>query len=145
MARSSLSSQKSLFLLLFLAVAPVFTSFEMSMVFFHVMKDSWILASHTGSEIKFLKRISDAVRNESLSERMQVLSPRFVAGEEHIHDTDETRQVLTSQGSARIHRRIITGPIGDPITAYRSRVECLQALVDIVAREYHEPFVIAIA
>lgn len=64
------------------------------------------------------------------------LYPRFVAGENRVDDTDEPRGMLHSEAIGRIRRRIVTGPIGDPITSYRSRVECLQALIDVVDREY---------
>lgn len=102
----------------------------------HILKDSWILSSHFGSEIEFIKKISDTAQNGGLSERTQVLSPRFVAGDGHVSNTDEGRTLLTSKHTARIRRRIVTGPIGDPITTYRSRVECLQAMVDVIDREY---------
>lgn len=103
---------------------------------FHILKDSWILATHEGSEIDHIKNISSKVQTESLDERSQILSPRFVAGENHVDDTAEPRGRLQSNAIGRIRRRIVTGPIGDPITTYRSRVECLQALIDVVDREY---------
>ena len=102
---------------------------------FHILKDSWIRSSHSSSEIEFIKKIAEIVQSEHLGDRAQVLSPRFVAGDEHICDTDNFRHLLTALEPARIHRRIVTGPIGDPITSYRSRVECLQALVDVLDRE----------
>lgn len=105
---------------------------------FHILKDSWILSSNKSSEVQFIKRISTTVQTEALPQRSQVLCPRFVAGEEHIHDTDEARAILTVCSPARIHRRIVTGPIGDPITSYRSRVECLQAVLDVVDRTYYD-------
>ncbi len=102
---------------------------------FHVLKDSWIRSSHSSSEIDFVKKIAKIVQSENLGDRAQVLSPRFVAGDEHICNTDHFRTLLTSAEPARIHRRIVTGPIGDPITSYRSRVECLHALIDVLDRE----------
>ncbi|KJA19870.1 hypothetical protein HYPSUDRAFT_143273 [Hypholoma sublateritium FD-334 SS-4] len=99
---------------------------------FHILKDSWIRSSHSSSEIEFIKKIAEIVQSEHLGDRAQVLSPRFVAGDEHICNTDDFRHLLTALEPAHIHRRIVTGPIGDPITSYRSRVECLQALVDVL-------------
>ncbi|KJA18090.1 hypothetical protein HYPSUDRAFT_45677 [Hypholoma sublateritium FD-334 SS-4] len=102
---------------------------------FHILKDSWVLASHKFSEIEHVKNISSKVQTDSgLDDRSKILSPRFVAGENHVDDTDEPRGLLRRIDIARIRRRIVTGPIGDPITTYRSRVECLQALIDVVDR-----------
>ncbi|KAF9473244.1 hypothetical protein BDN70DRAFT_789678, partial [Pholiota conissans] len=99
---------------------------------FHILKDSWILSTHPDSEIQHIKAISDAVQAADLSTRLQILCPRFVAGEDSVDNTEEARDLAAGMAPARIRRRIITGPIGDPITSFRSRVECLQALLDIV-------------
>lgn len=104
---------------------------------FHILKDSWILATHKGSEIDHIKRINHmAQTTEGLGARFQVLSPRFVAGENHVDDTNEPRGLIPSTYSERIRRRVVTGPIGDPITSYHSRVEFLQALIDVADRKY---------
>jgi hypothetical protein len=103
---------------------------------FHIFKDSWILATHESSEIDHIKKISSIANAEgSTDNRSRFLRPRFVAGEDSVNNTSEPRGFVTTRVPARIRRRIVTGPIGDPITSYRSRVECLQALIDIVDRE----------
>jgi hypothetical protein len=107
---------------------------------FHILKDSWILSTHEGSEIEHIKKISSIAKTVNLDDRARTLSPRFVAGDNRVNDTNEPRGFLTAIGPARIRRRIVTGPIGDPITSYRSRLECLQALIDVVDREYFITF-----
>lgn len=103
---------------------------------FHIFKDSWIISTHENSEIEHIKKISSVANAEGLTDiRSRFLRPRFVAGENHVNDTNEPRGLTGTRSLARIRRRIVTGPIGDPITSYRSRVECLQALIDIVNRE----------
>ena len=102
---------------------------------FHILKDSWADASHDISEIDCLKNIASKVQSEGLDERSKILCPRFVAGEDHVSDTYEPRGRLRGNDVPRIRRRIVDGPIGDPITTYRSRVECLQVLLDVVDRE----------
>jgi hypothetical protein len=103
---------------------------------FHVFKDSWINATHRSSEIDHIKQISSMANAEgSTDNRSRFLRPRFVAGDNHADDTKKPRGPAKTVAPARIRRRIVTGPIGDPITSYRSRVECLQALIDIVDRE----------
>lgn len=103
---------------------------------FHIFKDSWILASHKDSEITHIKNISQTVEAEAVDDRTRLLSPRFIAGEDNIDNTDEPRGLINTNLSPRIRRRIVTGPIGDPITTFRSRVECLQCLIDVVDRKY---------
>ena len=100
----------------------------------HILKDSWTDASRDFSEIECIKNIASKVQSEGLDERSRILSPRFVAGENRVSHTDEPRHLLP-KGVARIRRRVVTGPIGDPITTYRSRIECLQVLLDVVDRE----------
>ncbi|KJA27204.1 hypothetical protein HYPSUDRAFT_198478 [Hypholoma sublateritium FD-334 SS-4] len=125
---------------------------------YHILKDSWVLLSHAkeNSEIARLKLISDKSQEKLLSAlaadktyspskpkkmspesiralRSYLLRPRFVAGDENVADTDTPRHNGTwVQAFPRIRRRTVHGPIGDPITSYRSRVECLQAFIDIV-------------
>jgi hypothetical protein len=103
---------------------------------FHIFKDSWIIATHESSEIDHIKKISSIANAEgSTDNRSRFLRPRFVAGENHVSNTSTPRGYAKILVPARIRRRIVTGPIGDPITSYRSRVECLQVFIDIVDRE----------
>lgn len=131
---------------------------------FHVLKDSWILLSHAqeNSEVKVLKHISakakeklafhiaeEKMTSDSAEETMasdalnsQVrsyfLRPRFVAGDEEVFNTNTPRSdgLTWVQAYPRVRRRVVDGPIGDPITSYRSRVECLQAFIDIMDGKY---------
>ena len=66
---------------------------------FHILKDSWILATHMGSKIDHIKKISATVQAKGLDEHFQILRLRI-------------------------------------FTLYRSHVECLQALINVVECEY---------
>lgn len=92
----------------------------------HIFKDLWILASHAISEIHnlqlYIKKVSK-VGVEAF--RFPHLTPRFIAGDNHVNDTDATRGLVTKLEAARIHCHIVTGPIGDPITSYLLRIECI--------------------
>lgn len=106
---------------------------------YHVFKDSWILLSHAkeNSEIKHLKRISaKATERRDKSFRSYLLQPRFIAGEEEIANTNTPRGCAWVNVQARIRRRMINGPIGDPLTSYCSRIECLQVFIDVVDGKY---------
>ncbi|KJA25405.1 hypothetical protein HYPSUDRAFT_134901 [Hypholoma sublateritium FD-334 SS-4] len=101
---------------------------------YHICKDSWILLSHAkdNSEIEHLKLISKkAKENRAKSPRAYLLHPRFVAGDGAVYNSNSTRAYATVVTPARIRRRMIIGPIGDPLTSYRSRVKCLQVFIDV--------------
>ncbi|KJA13142.1 hypothetical protein HYPSUDRAFT_149871 [Hypholoma sublateritium FD-334 SS-4] len=104
---------------------------------YHMLKDSWVLLSHAedNSEIERLQLISenDLSPDSIKAIRSYLLRPRFIAGDESVADTNTPRHNGTwIQAFPRVRRRTVHGPIGDPITSYRSRVECLQAFIDIV-------------
>lgn len=125
---------------------------------YHMLKDSWVLHSHAqeNSEIQHLSHISAQAKTKLLLEltkdqgfshsakekmssdsvkalRSYLLRPRYIAGDENVADTNTPRHDGTwVQVYPRVRRRAVYGPIGDPITSYRSRVECLQAFIDIV-------------
>jgi hypothetical protein len=97
----------------------------------HILKDSWILASHTTSEITHLKTIQQAIKDCD-NARLQHLHPRIIAGEDLIDDTNTVRNASSQRPPIRIRRRIVTGPIGEPITSFRSRREFIQVMLDTV-------------
>lgn len=104
---------------------------------FHILKDSWVLSDHTSSEIDNIKKISRMVETSpNLPPSFRALCPRFVAGDDKIYCTDDPRNQLSSLCVGRTRRRIVTGPIGDPITSYSSRVELLQSFIDITQRRF---------
>ncbi|KAF9482353.1 hypothetical protein BDN70DRAFT_801610 [Pholiota conissans] len=97
---------------------------------YHIFKDSWAPKSpDTESEIDHIKKISSAA--QGLPDRFRILCPIFVAGEDNVDDTAKLRR-LYKLHNTRIRRRMVIGPIGDPITSYRSRVEFLQVMIDAV-------------
>lgn len=126
---------------------------------YHMLKDSWVYHSHASgnSEVECLKLIDKHSREEFAADladedifssilpksdlsadairaiRSYLLRPRYVAGDDNIADTNTPRHGGTwVQAFPRIRRRTVHGPIGDPITSYRSRAECIQAFIDIV-------------
>jgi hypothetical protein len=60
------------------------------------------------------------------------MHPRFVVGEEIGDSTNTRRGRLTDMPPERLHRRAVTGPVGDPLTSFRSREEFLKVLLDCV-------------
>jgi hypothetical protein len=60
------------------------------------------------------------------------MHPRFIVGEEMGDSTDERRGRLTNKPPECLHRRVVTGPVGDPLTSFRSHEEFVQVLLDCV-------------
>lgn len=103
-----------------------------------ILKDSWILTVYNISEVNNLQKINEAAREVGTDPRLQALLPKLIVGDNDVANTSVLRGILPSdpEGSIRQRRRFVTGPIGDPITTYCSRVECIQAFIDIADRKY---------
>jgi hypothetical protein len=101
---------------------------------FHILKDAWLLVDHGISEITVLSKIHDILENDSSEDAKthRSMHPRFIVGEEIGDSTKARRGRLTDTPPDRVHRRVVTGPIGDPLTSFRSREEFVQVLLDCV-------------
>ena len=101
---------------------------------FHVLKDAWLLADHGISEINILSSISNTLKNDPSTDAQKYRSmhPRFVVGEEIGDSTNTRRGRLADSPPERLHRRVVTGPVGDPLTSFRSREEFIKVLLDCV-------------
>jgi hypothetical protein len=45
---------------------------------------------------------------------------------------DSTRHYRSARCSRRIHRRIVTSPVGDPITSFKSKKEFINIMISII-------------
>jgi len=101
---------------------------------YHILKDAWLLADHGISEIDVLSTISNTLKNDpsANAQKCRSMHPRFVVGEEMRNSTNTPRGRLPNSPPKRLHRRVVTGPIGDPLTSFRSRKEFVQVLLDCV-------------
>lgn len=98
---------------------------------FFVMKDSWILTGRILSEIEFIQHIGRLIQGEEDGYLFQHSCPTYCIGQENVWSTDIIRGKLPGSPT-RVQRRIVTGPIGDPITSFRSKKEFVSVLLDIV-------------
>jgi len=114
----------------------------------HILKDAWLLADHGISEIDILSTISDALKNDPSinAQKYRSMHPRFVVGEEMGDSTNTQRGRLADMPPERLHRRVVTGPVGDPLTSFCSREEFVQVLLDCVdcksSIQYHSHLLI---
>ena len=100
----------------------------------HILKDAWLLADHGISEIDILSTISDTLKSDPgiNAQKYRSMHPRFVVGEEMGDSTNMRRGRLINMPPERLHRRVVTGPVGDPLTSFRSREEFVQVLLDCI-------------
>jgi hypothetical protein len=101
---------------------------------FHILKDAWLLADHGISEINILSSISNTLKNDSSpdAKKYRSMHSRFVVGEEIGDSTNMRRGRLANMPPERLHRRVVTGPVGDSLTSFRSREEFVKVLLDCV-------------
>jgi hypothetical protein len=101
---------------------------------FHILKDAWLLVDHGISEISVLSSINDVLEKDSSEDAKTYRSmhPRFIIGEDIGDSTKARRGRLTQPPPDRVHRRVVTGPVGDPLTSFRSREEFVKVLLDCV-------------
>ncbi|KAF8157510.1 hypothetical protein BJ912DRAFT_859288 [Pholiota molesta] len=101
---------------------------------YHILKDAWLLVDHGISEITVLSDINSVLEADSSDDAKAYRSmhARFIVGEELGDSTDARRGKLTPKPPSRVHRRVVTGPVGDPLTSFRSREEFIKVLLDCV-------------
>ncbi len=99
---------------------------------YFILKDSWILASNSVSEIEFIKYINKAIKEHPQGHLFRNSCPSYRIGQESVASTDTVRTMLTGRPPARIRRRIVTATIGDPITSFRSKREFVAVFIDLV-------------
>lgn len=98
---------------------------------FCILKDSWTLAGRVASEVDFIRNIDRAVQEDPSGYLFKHSCPSYIIGQEAVCSTDAIRGVLM-KSPTRIQRRIVTGPIGDPLTSFRSKKEFVSVLLDVV-------------
>ena len=98
---------------------------------FYVLKDSWIQQVDVVSEIEFIKHIEKVLHEDPDGRFLKHAHSRYYIGQECVCSTDAIRGLLPKPPT-RVQRRIVTGPIGDPITSFRSKHEFVSIMLDIV-------------
>ena len=101
---------------------------------YHILKDAWLLTNQGMSEIDILSSICDKLKKDSSpdAQRFQLMHPRFIVGEEIGDSTTERRGRLADLPPEHLHRRVVTGPVGDTLTSFCSRQEFVKVLLDCV-------------
>jgi hypothetical protein len=90
----------------------------------YVMKDSWVRKDRIRNEVAHLCMMKD---HKELEDRI----PTLICGGGVVITgiKDSTRRYRSAHCFHRIHRRIVTSPVGEPITCFRSNSLIRRALV----------------
>lgn len=98
----------------------------------YVLKDSWIQGDRVESEVDHLRLMLG-------HDKIKLKVPTFIAGGDVMIDgvKDSTTiyrgsGLLGRLGNQRIHRRILSTPIGEPLTSFRSKKEFIMAMVTVI-------------
>jgi Fungal protein kinase len=102
-----------------------------------ILKDSWVLGDLVESEIVHLRAM---IEHSEIESRV----PTFAdGGDVKINGITDSTANYRGHGlvgyhhNQRVHRRIVTGPVGTPLTTFRSKKEFVSALIDVVSGRCH--------
>lgn len=103
---------------------------------YYVLKDSWPLKSEPFSEIRHLLTINQTIMEDTeMRDTLKHTYPVLIISQE-LGDCTELRRIeLYDKPLPRVHRRIVTKAIGDPLTSFRSKFELCSIFCDVVACE----------
>ena len=104
---------------------------------FFVLKDSWIQQASKALEIQLIRHIEKIVGEDPDGPFFKHAHQQYYIGQESICITDTIRGLLPDKPLMHVQRRIITGPIGDPITSFHSKHEFVTIMLDIVNCEFY--------
>jgi hypothetical protein len=100
----------------------------------YILKDSWPLESRPFSEIRHLLKINQTILNDTKEQSaLKHTYPILIVGQELGDSTQARRDEIPDKPTSRVHRRIVTQPVGDPLTSFRSKYELCTVLADVVA------------
>ena len=93
----------------------------------YIMKDSWVLEDRNNNEVRHLRRMAT---HKELEGRV----PTLICGGDVVINgfKDSTQRYQSGSCTHRIHRRIVTSPIGESITSFKTKKEFIRVLMNII-------------
>jgi len=93
----------------------------------YIMKDSWVREDGIHNEIAHLRRMAS---HEELKGRV----PTLICGGDVVINgiNDSTNRYRSGSCFHRVHRRIVTSPIGESIISFKSKREFIRAMISII-------------
>ena len=95
----------------------------------YILKDSWVREDRIHNEVTALRRMKG-------HKGLEGCVPTLICGGDIIiNGVEDSIRRYRSHGARcthRIHRRIVTSPVGKPITSFKSKKEFIQAMISII-------------
>jgi hypothetical protein len=93
----------------------------------YIMKDSWVREDRIRNEVAHLSRMKD-------HKELKDCVPTLICGGDVVINgiKDSTRRYRSAHCSHRIHRRIVTSPVGEPITSFKSKKEFIKVMMSVI-------------
>ena len=93
----------------------------------YIMKDSWVREDRNNNEVCHLRKM---IPHKELKGRV----PTLICGGDVVIGgfKDSTQRYRSPRRTHRIHRRIVTSPIGESITSFKTKKEFIHALINII-------------
>jgi hypothetical protein len=93
----------------------------------YIMKDSWVREDGLHNEVAHLRRMAC---HEELKGRV----PTLICGGDVVINgvNDSTGRYRSGRCFHRVHRRIVTSPIGESITSFKSKREFIRVMISII-------------
>ena len=93
----------------------------------YIMKDSWIREDRANNELAHLRNM---LSHKKLKDRV----PTLICGGDVVVGgfKDSTKHYRIARWTHRIHRRIVTSPVGDPITSFKTKKEFIRVLINVI-------------
>jgi hypothetical protein len=93
----------------------------------YILKDSWVREDRSQNEVAHLRKMRD-------HKELDGLVPTLICGGDVVINgiKDSTRRYRSAPCYHRIHRRIVTSPVGEPITSCKSKKEFIRVMISIL-------------
>ena len=92
----------------------------------YIMKDAWAREDDFHNEVAHLHRMSS---HEELKDRVPTL---VCGGDVVINGVNDSTERYRRSGSHRIHRRIVTSPIGESIVSFKCKKEFIRVMMSVI-------------
>jgi hypothetical protein len=93
----------------------------------YIMKDSWVREDRNNNEVAHLRKM---LSHKELKDRV----PTLICGGDVVVNgfKDSTQRYRSARCTHRIHRRIVTSPVGESITSFKTKKEFIRVLISII-------------
>ena len=100
----------------------------------YIMKDSWVREDGRHNEVAHLRRMAS---HEELKGRV----PTLICGGDVVINgiNDSTGRYRSGRYFNRVHRRIVTSPIGESIISFKSKREFIRVMMSIIESKLTKP------